>query len=365
MSTPEQKTSLKRRDIAARACETPFEITVFDTSIGSQNLGDQIIMQAAYRELRALFPQAHLWSVPTHDTFGQAGRKRQRHSLFAIACGTNLIHAKMPGKGHWKLPFWPRLGMPPIGRYRPPNLCLMAVGSNAEALSPGAASYLSGTLWNRVPASVRDKATAGIFADAGLGASHTGCVTMWALPEDHAERLPKEKAEAAVVCLTGTRRASRAAIERDMRMLDAVSSAYSRRFLWPQGQVDLEYYLSLGRSDFEILEHSLQAYEALLASDLSLDFVGARLHAGILAMMHGRRPLIVKVDNRAADIGSSVNLPVIGAEDFPRLDAMIAEPRETRIDLPRAEIDSWREAIRTAVDEALPETLDLRAFRGR
>lgn len=357
-----QISAIDRSDIGAKISESPFELTVFDTSIGSQNLGDQIIMKAAYKELRRLFPQAHLWSLPTHDHFGPVGRKRLKHSLFSIACGTNLIHQNMPGKGHWRLP---KRFPVPIGHYHPKNLALMAVGSNGEGLSASATSFLNKTLWPSVPVSARDKATERILSDKGLSALHTGCVTMWNLPKDHAERLPKEKAENVVLCLTGTRRAPLHRVAFDTRLLDQLKSAYKKCFFWPQGQVDLEYFLSLDRSGFHILEHSLEAYEALLSSDFSLDYVGARLHGGILAMMHGRRPMIIKVDNRAADIGDSVNLPVIGVDDLERIDRLLHDARETRLSPPYQAIEAWRERLVSAVEAALPPQIDLKRFQGR
>ena len=357
--------SVRRTDIADRAASSPFEIVVFDTAVGSQNLGDEIIMRSARRVLRELFPQAHLWALPTHDTFGAAGRKRLRHSLFSIACGTNLIHADMPGKGLWKLPIGVQHAPMNIGRYLPRNLAMMAVGSNAQPLSSAASSFLNKSLWKGVPVSARDMATEKLLTGAGVAATHTGCVTMWDLPENHTATIRKEKAEAAVVCLTGTRRAARAYVERDTRFLDAVANSYGKRYLWPQGQVDLEYYLALGRSDFEILPHSLEAYEDLLRSGLQLDFVGSRLHAGIFAMMHGCRPLVIKIDNRAADIGDSVGLPTLASVDMDALPGLIAASRATQINLPRAAITDWKNALVTRVEESLSADIDLKAFRGR
>ncbi|MEP3629071.1 MAG: polysaccharide pyruvyl transferase family protein [Hyphomicrobiales bacterium] len=357
-----QINSLVRSEAAARASESPFELTVFDTAIGSQNLGDQIIMKAAYGELRRLFPQAHLWSLPTHDHFGPAGRKRLRHSLFSIACGTNLIHQEMPKRGHWRLP--KRFPIP-VGYYHPKRLALMAVGSNAEDLSSSAASFLKKSLWSAVPVSSRDKKTADILSKGNLSAAHTTCVTMWDLPKDHAEQLPKHKAEAAVVCLTGTRKAPHERVAFDIQLLEKVRSSYKKCYYWPQGQVDMEYFLSLDQSGFEVLPHSLEAYENLLTSQPSLDYIGARLHGGILAMMHGCRPLIVKVDNRAADIGDSVNLPVIGIEDLDSIDTMINQPRETRVSVPYDAIEMWRSNLINAVEDLLPTSINLSKFRGR
>ncbi|MEM6489303.1 MAG: polysaccharide pyruvyl transferase family protein [Pseudomonadota bacterium] len=365
MSVPSQAKRVERTAIAGSAADTPFEVAVFDTAVGSQNLGDQIIMRASMRVLERLFPQAHFWSLPSHDHIGPRGFKRLRHSLFSIACGTNLIHPKMPSRGQWKLPrAWHR-GWPFYARLRPRRLALMAVGSNGAAPTPQAARYLQRTLWPGLPISARDQATQRLLEEAEVPAVHTSCVTLWDLPEDHPMRVPRHKAKACVVALTGTRRPTRAAVERDQRLLDSVAAAYETRFLWPQGQVDTEYYLSLARSDFTVLHHSLAAYTDLLVGAESLDFVGARLHAGILALQHGRRPLVVKIDNRAADIGASTGLPVIGGDQFDGLDALIEGARETRLTLPTAAIRAWQNDLRRAVEGVLTPQLDLAAFHGR
>jgi polysaccharide pyruvyl transferase WcaK-like protein len=355
-----------RSTIHPDAERTPFELTVFDTAIGSQNVGDQIIANAVHALLQDLFPQAHAWTIPTHDIYGAAGRKRQRHSLFSITTGTNILAPGMPGKGLWKFPVFFRPAPVPFGHLRPRNLVLCAAGSNAQPLSRGAARFLRESLWDKVPVSARDKATAEIVRQAGIAnVLHTSCVTLWALPEDHPRTIPHAKAPEAVVVLTGTRRAERSFVERDIALLRAVREAYGRVFFWPQGQVDLEYLASLGPQGLEILPHNLDAFTRLLRERPAIDYAGTRLHAGIHAIMHGRRSLILPIDNRANDMGSSVGLPVLAPAPSGELSARLNGTWETRIDLPRAAIAQWKEALRSAVRQTLAPDLDLTRFRGR
>jgi hypothetical protein len=245
-------------------------------------------------------------------------------------------------------------------------LVLCAAGSNAAALSGGAARFLKQSLWPRVPVSARDTATEGLLKAAGIGhVSHTSCVTLWNLPEDHPRTIPHSPAPEAVLVLTGTRRAPQAFIDRDKALIAAVTAAYAKVYFWPQGQVDLEYLLSLEAQGLEIVPHSLEAFTRLLRERPQIDYVGTRLHAGIHAIMQGRRSLIVPIDNRANDIGGSVGLPILTADAFALLPGRLTGNWETRIDLPRATISAWKSTLSDAVRASLPADLDLTRFRGR
>lgn len=366
MAEPTRELLVPRNAVDADPARTPFELTVFDTAVGSQNVGDQIISNAVHAMMREMFPQAHLWTIPTHDIYGAAGRKRQRHSLFSITTGTNILAAGMPSKGLWKFPVFFRPAAIPFGHLRPRNLVLCAAGSNATALSGGAARFLKESLWTRVPVSARDMATERIVQAAGIvNVSHTSCVTLWNLGEDHPRTIPHGPAPEAVLVLTGTRRAPREFIDRDKMLIAAVRAAYPKVYFWPQGQVDLEYLLSLDVLGLEIVPHSLDAFTAVLRNRPHIDYVGTRLHAGIHAIMQGRRSLIVPIDNRANDIGGSVGLPILPADDFAQLPGRLTGSWETRIDLPRANIAAWKAALADAVRSSLPADLDLTRFRGR
>lgn len=69
-------------------------VTIFDTSYGSLNVGDFIIMESINDVLNEIIssPKIFLMSIPTHiDVSGNYYEKVKRSKL-KIVCGTNLFH---------------------------------------------------------------------------------------------------------------------------------------------------------------------------------------------------------------------------------------------------------------------------------
>jgi polysaccharide pyruvyl transferase WcaK-like protein len=112
-------------------------------------------------------------------------------------------------------------------------------------------------------------------------------------------------------------------------------------YLWIQTDSDHEYARSLV-SDLVYIHPSVAALDGILMSDLDLDYVGNRLHAGIRALQRGRRTIIIEIDNRAHEMGSDFGLPTVGRTDFERLEQMIATPFETAVQLPDLSIARWK-----------------------
>ena len=80
----------------------------------------------------------------------------------------------------------------------------------------------------------------------------------------------------------------------------------------------------------------------LLASG-DIDYVGTRLHGGIEALNHGRRSLVLAVDNRATEIGKDTNLPVMDRKSAVELiEERINSSWATEIVLPNDNISLWK-----------------------
>lgn len=71
-------------------------ISIYDTSTGSLNLGDQIIMDAVLYELRSIFPQCFFQYFPTHYSLSNKTLKKAWKSPLGFVAGTNLL------KDDWK-----------------------------------------------------------------------------------------------------------------------------------------------------------------------------------------------------------------------------------------------------------------------
>ena len=53
---------------------------------------------------------------------------------------------------------------------------------------------------------------------------------------------------------------------------------------------------------------TLEAFDNLLESEIDLDYIGTRLHAGIRAIQKKRRSIIIGVDNRALEMQKTLIL---------------------------------------------------------
>ena len=78
-------------------------ITVFDTSVCTENLGDFVIMDAVREELIQLFPDAMLLHTTTHDKISRPSYKLTKKSHFAFVGGTNLLSSNMNRYNQWKV----------------------------------------------------------------------------------------------------------------------------------------------------------------------------------------------------------------------------------------------------------------------
>jgi polysaccharide pyruvyl transferase WcaK-like protein len=77
-----------------------------------------------------------------------------------------------------------------------------------------------------------------------------------------------------------------------------------------------------------------------------VDYIGTRLHGGIFALNHGRRGLILEVDNRAKEMGKDFGLPTVVRTDLERIRAWIDRSHPFQIRLDQAAIGRWRDQFK-------------------
>jgi len=100
-------------------------------------------------------------------------------------------------------------------------------------------------------------------------------------------------------------------------MLEILRRHYDTIYLWIQTLTDYQYARSLD-ADLRFTSHSLRALDELLTSNIDLDYIGVRLHAGIRAIQQGRRSVILEIDNRAREMGRNFGLPTVERTDNDR-----------------------------------------------
>jgi polysaccharide pyruvyl transferase WcaK-like protein len=313
-------------------------VALLDTAAGSTNLGDYIIMDAVQRELADLFADCMVFTIASHERMSSRSRRLIRQSRWAISGGTSLLSSRMWFRSNWNVT--------PLDALARLNVILMGAGwyQYQRAPDPYSRWLLKSLLSRDGIHSVRDGYTLRMLASIGVtNVVNTGCPTLWHLTAAHCGQLPSRKAGAVVATVNSYAGLKNPAADR--RLLEILSRHYSQVYLWIQTDTDHEYARAL-HDKLIYIRPNVAALDTVLASDLDLDYVGNRLHAGIRALQHGRRAIIVEIDNRAREMGSDFGLPTVGRTEFERLERMIAEPQGICVTPPRAEIDLWKNQFR-------------------
>ncbi len=196
-------------------------IAIADTSITSDNLGDQVIMEALRRELHAELAGRAQFVLPTHSPIGYRGKRIIDEVSAVLAGGTNLLPASPGPRQLWRLPPLPR---------RQRKFVLVACGFDRTP-TPNAARYLRSVLHPDAVHSCRDEMTTEFLENAGLHACLTGCVTTWSISDAaHASTEDVVRSTEGVVIMNGSLGAHRP----EELIVEAAASVYNSLSVWLQ-----------------------------------------------------------------------------------------------------------------------------------
>jgi polysaccharide pyruvyl transferase WcaK-like protein len=285
------------------------KIIRFNTALGTENLGDYIIMHYCNGILDELFPTYQSVHISTHLMPSTEQEIAVNKTKYKFVCGTNLLTSNIEHHWRWILPDGVRRKM----NYR--NVILLGVGwgEYQDNCTDYTRMIYRVMLNPNLIHSVRDQYTLEKLKQAGFkNVINTGCPTTWALTPEFCSEIPERKSNDVVTTITDYRRD----IEKDNEMLAILSRNYEHVYLWLQGEHDEEYLQTLNvPENLTTIPANLEAYEEILKKG-GVDYVGTRLHAGIHALNHQIRSIIIAVDNRATEMGRDVHLPVLQRNDI-------------------------------------------------
>lgn len=316
-------------------------ILILDTSVASQNKGDDIIMECCRNELEFILKANFEYTLPTHVSpfhWYQVWRNSYRIKSYAncelkfiggsnILCKDLLTHYPQ-----WNINWF---------NCKPLMGC---IGVGVGAGSGDKSNWYTRKMYQRVLShdyyhSVRDERTKAYLESLGLKAINTGCVTMWMLTPEFCKTIPASKSDKVVFTLT--RRPQRD--QRNQFLIDTLKDNYQEVFFWPQGISDYEYLHQFNHVDgIKILPASKKAYDEFLTDNVT-DYVGTRLHGGVYAMRHGRRAIIIAIDERAREINASNHLNCIDINELSSLPDFVNSVIETRVMMDFDSINKWKE----------------------
>jgi len=318
------------------------KILILDTSVGSANRGDEIIMECVYKELSPLFENAFVQTLPTHVSsfhWYQVARnslpvQRYASSKYKFVGGTNLLVPNLfTHYPQWNINLF---------NYQPIKDCILVgvgAGAGAEKGSNYYTRYIYRNLLNRhCYHSVRDDRSKKYVESLGLKAINTGCATMWMLTPDFCRQIPAIKANNVVFTLTAHNKKDL----RDQFLIDTVLANYKNVFFWPQGMKDYDYFAQFhGINDITILPPTKESFNQYL-SENATDYVGTRLHGGIYSMRHKRRSIIVAIDERARAINEKNHLNCVDINNISDLGSMINSELPTELSLDFEAVNFWK-----------------------
>lgn len=313
------------------------KITIFNTSIATLNIGDEIIVDGVRKQLEDTFNNTMFFNVPTHEKIGRHSYKLINQSDISFVAGTNLLNSRyyIHRPRAWQLSFQD------LNFIKDSEIILTGVGWGAYQGNPDyfSKSFYKKALSKKYIHSVRDSYTENKLKSIGIdNVINTGCATMWDLTPDFCSTIPTQKATNVVFTLTdyGKNR------EFDQYFIDYLESLYNEVYYWPQGSADYDYITQLKKNKVQVINPSLTAFDELLASNKDLEYVGTRLHGGIRALQHKRRTLIIGIDNRALEKKKDFNLNVLDRENIHMLPEIINNKIQTKLHLDFDKINQWK-----------------------
>jgi len=308
-----------------------MNITLLDTSVATDNLGDEIIVEAIAAIVQSLFPDAYIYRVATHEYITKISRDLIRSSQLSILCGTSALCSNMIYSAPWKLRPWDPLLLK--------NIVLLGAGWRDSAKRTNAYTRwvlrraLSGTMLH----SVRDDFAKRKLASLGKQAENTSCPTMWQVTPEHCATIPKKKAEAVITTVTWYKPNPKS----DRALLELLARSYKTVYCWTQQSEDRKYYDSIAIPGIKFVRPNVHEYDRTLEEE-SIDYIGLRLHGGIRALQKRKRALILPVDNRASEISHDTGLPTIMRDRLDLIEEWIWSNGPTNLRLPVGAIEKWK-----------------------
>lgn len=309
------------------------KITIFDTSICSENLGDLIIMDSVRDILFKIFQNYQFFSTLTHDKINKPSYNIIKQSKFSFIGGTNLLSSNMNRYNQWKVNLLDGIYIN--------NAILMGVGwwQYQPKINLYTRLLLKLLLQKDYIHSVRDEYSFLKLKAAGFSnVINTACPTMWSLNEKHCSKIPKEKADCVITTLTDYNQNPK----KDFEILNLLINSYKKVFFWPQGSGDYQYVNKMNLNKIQFISPNLFSYNKFLKDEGSVDYIGTRLHAGIRALQMGKRTIIIGIDNRAIEKSKDFGLNVCPRDDLEKLKSILNKKIITNINLPLNNINFWK-----------------------
>lgn len=313
-------------------------ILLLDTSVGSLNKGDDIIMKCVRHQLLGITNDKFTLTLPTHVSpfhWYQVARRSNRVKIYSDAKykfvgGSNLLTMNM-------LTHFPQWNIN-LFNYQPlKGSILVGVGAGkGSKVNTYTKILYSKVLSHRFIHSVRDERTKDILEDMGFKAINTGCASLWLLTPEFCKDIPTTKADEVVFTLTHHAKN----FEKDQFLINLLNKNYKNIYFWVQDAKDLDYFREFENIDkIHVIPPSVEKYEEILHKEI--DYIGTRLHGGIFAMRNKKRSIIISIDERAQGMAETYNINTIHRDNFNQLEKIINSEIITNVNVNYEMVNKW------------------------
>lgn len=310
------------------------KIIRYNPALTTLNMGDNIIVTSINEQMNSLFQDCFMVDVSSHLPVSYVFTKLLKEADFKFVLGSNLLPGRLDSIARqWDINIINAKSLGPA----------VLIGAGWQKYNSNPTFYTKRTyrkiLSQTYLHSVRDEYTKGQLAKCGIhNVLATACPTMWKLTPEFCEGIPSKKARNVITTVTDYKRDLIA----DRHMLETLLEQYDKVYIWLQGYDDDTYINELNDSSCLIrINPALEDYDAILNTD-DVEYVGTRLHAGIRAMQHRKRAIIIGVDNRAQEINKDYNINVLSRSRINELDDYVQQEFPTKVHIPLEAIRKWK-----------------------
>lgn len=316
-------------------------IVMFDTSQGTQNIGDYIINDAINHEMEYLLDGNFVTRFSTHTPIARVYQnvranmtsKACDNACYKFLCGTNLFkYSLLRLSPDWNINIF-------NCKYYKNSIALgCGIDVNAKKVDMYTKLIYQKILSKQYIHSVRDEKTREFLESLGFRAINTGCPTIWSLTKDFCKNIPVKKSSSVVFTLTCYRKN----IEKDQQLINILKNNYSEVYFWVQGSEDYQYLNTLNNiENIKIVNPDLKSFKEVLSCE-NIEYVGTRLHAGIFAMKNKKRSIIISIDNRARNMAETYNINTIDIENMDSIEEKINSEFITNVNIEEKKIRDWK-----------------------
>lgn len=321
-------------------------IGLIDPSIGSFNLGDEIVSHYCKNIIHKMFPNHFFISIPAYMECDERMKEIIEKSEHIFFLGTAPINHEITFR-------WPLI----VNQYNN-KVVLMGVGYNNWA--SGGMGFVTRNIYfsnlsKKYKHSIRDGYSKILMENQiGISAINTCCPTLW----NNIEYKPFDSGKCASVLFTVN--SSRGDKSIDKKIITTINKIYDKIFFYAQTPNDFEYFRnccieiyqdSKISINFTTIKSNFKDLTNFITSmHNKCDYFGARLHGGIHARNLGMRSFIIGVDNRAIQIHNDTRLPVYTYSEInTNIDLVISAIYANYnwdLYIPEKEINKWKDQFK-------------------